>query len=107
MLSTHWRSPHYPDAKTLAMLDLFAVMAAALIEQAQTEVSPVPENRFRTVVEDQTEIIARFLPDGTLTFVNPVFCQVFGKTPQQIIGQRWQPEPIPTTLPESRASCAK
>jgi len=91
MLSTHWRSQHHPDAKTLEMLDLVAVAVAAFIEQAQTEVSPVPENRFRTIVEDQTETIARFLPDGTLTFVNPVFCQVFGRTPQQLIGQRWQP----------------
>lgn len=91
MLSTHYRSRHHPDAKTQKMLDLFAGLIAALIEQAQVEASQAPDNRFRTVVEDQTEVIARFLPDGTFTFVNMVYCQVFGKTPQQVIGQRWQP----------------
>jgi PAS domain S-box-containing protein len=49
------------------------------------------ESRYRSVVEDQTEVISRFLPDGTFVFVNEVFCRVFGKTSDELIGQRWQP----------------
>lgn len=98
MLSTHYRLPHRPDAKTLEMLDLFAVIVSALIEQFQGEAQPVPENPFRTVVEDQTELISRFLPDGTFLFVNEVYCQFFGKTPQQLIGQRWHPAAHPDDL---------
>ncbi|MFZ2277283.1 MAG: PAS domain S-box protein [Prosthecobacter sp.] len=45
----------------------------------------------RIVVEDLTEIICRFLPDGTLTYVNEVYCRFFGRTREQLIGQRWQP----------------
>jgi PAS domain S-box-containing protein len=33
------------------------------------------ELRYRAVVEDQTELICRFLPDGTLTFVNEAYCR--------------------------------
>ncbi|NJA04773.1 PAS domain-containing protein [Methylococcaceae bacterium WWC4] len=98
MLSTHYRSPHRPDEKSLAMLDLFATLVASHIEQTRTEISLIPENRFRTVVEDQTETITRFLPDGTFTFVNEVFCRVFGKTPRQVIGQRWHPIPHPDDI---------
>ena len=29
--------------------------------------------RYKSIVEDQTEMICRFLPDGTLTFTNPSF----------------------------------
>ena len=29
--------------------------------------------RYRTIVEDQTELINRFLPDGTITFVNEAY----------------------------------
>ncbi|WP_415880743.1 PAS domain-containing protein [Methylomonas sp. TEB] len=99
MLSTHYRSPHRPNAKTQEMLDLFAAVVSAFIEQFQGEEQPVPKNSFRTVVEDQTEVISRFLPDGTFLFVNEVYCQLFGKTPQQLIGQRWHPGAHPDDLP--------
>jgi PAS domain S-box-containing protein len=36
------------------------------------------ENRYRAVVESQTEMICRFLPDGTLTFVNDAYRTVIG-----------------------------
>jgi PAS domain S-box-containing protein len=35
------------------------------------------EERYRSVVEDQTEFIFRALPDGTYTFVNNAFCRFF------------------------------
>ncbi|GEM_PF-260932 len=35
--------------------------------------------RYQAIVEDQTELICRFLPDrhGTITFINPAFCRYF------------------------------
>jgi len=46
------------------------------------------ENRYRTVVEDQTELICRFAPDGTLTFVNDAYCRYFGLNRDECIGKR-------------------
>jgi PAS domain S-box-containing protein len=57
------------------------------------------EERYRAVVEDQTEVISRFRPDGTLTFVNDEFCRFFGKTDRELIGSRWQPEAFPEDIP--------
>ena len=37
------------------------------------------EERYRSVIEDQTEIISRFRPDGTFLFVNDVYCRLLGK----------------------------
>lgn len=51
----------------------------------------VSEERYRSVVEDQTEVISRFLPDGTFLFVNEVYCRVFGQPYEEIIGKRWHP----------------
>jgi len=45
------------------------------------------EARYRAIVEDQTELICRFLPNGRLTFVNEACCRYFGKTRQELIGQ--------------------
>jgi len=57
------------------------------------------EERYRAVVEDQTEVIARFLPDGTFTFVNDVYCRLFGKTHDELIGRSWQPVALPEDIP--------
>jgi len=49
------------------------------------------EERYKAVVEDQTEFISRFLPDGTHVFANEAYCRYFGKTPEEIIGTRFHP----------------
>ena len=49
------------------------------------------ETRYRTIVEAQTELICRSLPDGTLTFVNGAYCRYFGKTLQELVGKKFMP----------------
>lgn len=49
------------------------------------------ELRYRHVVEDQTEFICRFLPDGTHVFVNEAYCRYFGMSREKIIGSRFKP----------------
>jgi len=44
------------------------------------------ETRLRAVVEDQTEFISRWKPDGTLTFVNQRYGELFGKPPEELVG---------------------
>lgn len=44
------------------------------------------EERYRAIVEDQTELICRFLPDQTLTFVNDAYCRYFRKSREELIG---------------------
>jgi PAS domain S-box-containing protein len=50
------------------------------------------EQRYRNVVEDQTEFISRFLPDGTHVFVNEAYCRYFGLKREEIIGHRFRPK---------------
>ncbi|MHB8164621.1 MAG: PAS domain S-box protein [Methanoregula sp.] len=45
------------------------------------------EARYRNVVEDQTEFICRFRPDGTFVFVNDAYCRYFNKKRDEIIGK--------------------
>ncbi len=45
------------------------------------------EEMYRTLVEDLTDLICRFLPDGTLTFANEAYCRCFGKDREELIGQ--------------------
>jgi PAS domain S-box-containing protein len=69
----------------LAVTNLLLAAAAAERRAAERATSQ-SEKRFRAVVEDQTDLICRFKPDGLLTFVNEAFCRFHGKTSQQLIG---------------------
>lgn len=47
------------------------------------------EARYRAVVESQVELVSRYLPDTTLTFVNDAYCKFYGKTREELIGQSY------------------
>jgi len=57
------------------------------------------ELRYRSVVEDQTELIFRYRPDGSYTFVNAVVSRFFGKTEEELVGERWHPEAVADDIP--------
>jgi PAS domain S-box-containing protein len=48
------------------------------------------ENRLRGVLAEQTELIRRLLPDGTLTFVNRAYARYVGKPEESLVGQKEQ-----------------
>jgi len=49
------------------------------------------EERYRAVVEYQTDLICRFLPDSTLTFVNESYCRYHGKQREDLVGHSFMP----------------
>lgn len=49
------------------------------------------EARYRAIIEDQTELICRFQPDGTLTFVNDAYCRYFNKQASELMGHSFMP----------------
>lgn len=65
------------------------------------------EERYRSVVEDQTEVISRIRADGTLIFVNDVYCRLFGKTKSEFVGRRWHPVVHPDDIPDVEAQLRK
>ena len=49
------------------------------------------EARYRAIVEDQTELVDRYLPDGTIIFVNDAYCRYFGQKRAELIGRSFSP----------------
>jgi diguanylate cyclase (GGDEF)-like protein/PAS domain S-box-containing protein len=49
------------------------------------------EDRYRGIVEDQTDLICRFQADGTLTFVNEAYARFFGTTVEALVGTTFEP----------------
>jgi PAS domain S-box-containing protein len=56
------------------------------------------EERYRLIVENQTEFIVKWRPDGTRTFVNDSYCRYFGLTENECIGTSF----FPLIAPEFR-----
>ena len=46
------------------------------------------EERYRAVVDSQTEMVCRFTPDMTLTFVNEAYCRFLGKRRDVLLGSK-------------------
>ncbi len=68
-------------------------LAFDITEQKRTEEAlQESEKRYRNVIEDQTELISRFLPDGTHIFVNEAYCRYFGFARNDILGHRFRPK---------------
>ncbi len=49
------------------------------------------EIRYRAIVEDQTELIVRYLADGTITFANQAYALYFGLSLETLIGSCYKP----------------
>ncbi len=46
------------------------------------------EERYRAIVEDQTELVCRFRTDGKITFVNQAFCRYFSREKDELLGKK-------------------
>ncbi|MCU0836971.1 MAG: ATP-binding protein [Chromatiaceae bacterium] len=64
------------------------------------------EARYRAIVEDQTELVCRFAPDGRLTFVNGAYCRCFHKQRDELLGEHFLPLIPPEDQPRVEAHLA-
>lgn len=63
------------------------ISALAKVTKSMVERLRASQLLYRTVVETQEELIARFKPDGTITFANEAFAQFFGRRAKGVIGR--------------------
>lgn len=65
------------------------------------------EERYQTIIENQTEVISRLYTDGTLVYVNEAYENLFGNADSELIGEKYKqvvfPEDIESVEAKLRA----
>jgi PAS domain S-box-containing protein len=89
-----WRRYLWPLIGVTGLLGAqSALIAGLLIQRRERRRSELElrqsEERYRDVVESQTDMVCRFLPDTTLTFVNSAFCRFFGRSREELVGSKF------------------
>lgn len=72
-------------------------------ERARLQTS---EERYRAILESQTEMVCRFRPDGNILFVNAAYAQARGTTPEGLIGHSFWEFVVAADQPGVRAQLA-
>jgi PAS domain S-box-containing protein len=86
VLAVRARDPLESD--TLETLESVAGMIAQGIARLRAQDAlRASEERFRAIVDQQTDLICRFRPDTILTFVNDAYARHFGRTPEELLGR--------------------
>jgi PAS domain S-box-containing protein len=83
------RSRPLPADIASRMLLVGQMLFSALSRRGAETSLRTSEERYRTVVESQADLICRYLPDTTLTFVNEAYCRYFGRNRDELIGHRF------------------
>jgi PAS domain S-box-containing protein len=83
IISTHWRRPHQPGERELALLDVLARQATDLLERKQAEHAlRENERRFREMIDALPAAIYTTDAEGRLTHFNPAAVEFSGRKPE-------------------------
>jgi PAS domain S-box-containing protein len=87
-----------PDGRTERMVGVVIDVTDTKVAEDALRAS---EKRYRTVVENQTELVCHYLPDTTLTFVNEAYCRYFGRAREELLDRSFLELIPPEAHPEA------
>ena len=86
------------EAATAAQIFSFLVvltelLMASLVEDRRRGVLALraSEEKYRLLVENQTDLVVKVDPEGRFLFVSPSYCRTFGKTEAELLGASFMP----------------
>jgi PAS domain S-box-containing protein len=90
---------HIPHWLKISLIIIFVLLLSILginrylrIKIASTTKSlKESEEKYRILVENQTDLVVKIDPDGNYLFASRSYCETFGKTEEQLLGNRFMP----------------
>ncbi len=98
-----WYSEHmeYEDDRIQGVFEVYvfqmspgriAVMFTDISERKLMELAlRKSEENYRLLVENQNDLVIKVDPEGRFQFVSPSYCELFGKTEDELLGSRFIP----------------
>jgi PAS domain S-box-containing protein len=78
------------EIRNAELLQINSELRQRIAERAQAGATlQETEALYRQLVESQPDLICRFLPDTTLTFVNAAYARFFDREPEELLGKRF------------------
>ncbi len=77
----------FPDNLDCIMTVAVDITDRRMIEKALR----TSEENYRLMIENQTDLVVKVDIDGRFLFVSPSYCDVFGKSEQELLGKRFMP----------------
>ena len=75
------------DNETLILLTVRDISERKEFE----ETLKASEEKYRLLIENQNDLVVKVSPDGVFTFISPSYCNLFGKTEEELIGSSFVP----------------
>ncbi|MBI4780858.1 MAG: response regulator [Oscillatoriophycideae cyanobacterium NC_groundwater_1537_Pr4_S-0.65um_50_18] len=93
LIAHHCEAPRSWQPIEIELLQQIAIHMGIALQQANTynQLEQQSEARYRAIVEDQTDLIVRYLSDTTILFANSAYCRYFGLNIEEIIGKSYEP----------------
>lgn len=66
-----------------------------------------PDEDYRLLVENQTDLLVKIDPEGRFSFVSPSYCRAFGKSRDELLGRSFMPLVHEDDRAETAAAIAK
>ncbi len=72
---------------------VFSVMLALAMRSALLKQSKIEENedKYRLLVENQIDMVVKVNPQGEFQYISPSYCEVFGKSEEELMGSNFMP----------------
>ncbi len=87
-----WDSNVYPVFDAKGKVARLAVFAHDITERKRAEEAlRENEEKYRLLVESQTDLVVKVDLAGRFLFVSPSYCEMFGKTEEELLGQKFMP----------------
>ncbi|WP_071187537.1 PAS domain S-box protein [Trichormus sp. NMC-1] len=96
----HWRTKSQEIKVSLVSCEIIELDGKPCVLTISKEITELKKaqaalhasrDRYRAIVQDQTELIIRYQPDGTTTFVNEAFCRYFKRSPEELLAHNFYP----------------
>lgn len=93
LIAHHCEAPRSWHSTETELLQQLAVHLGIALQQAHAyaQLEQQGEARYRAIVEDQTDLIVRYLPDTTIQFANSAYCRYFAVKLEEILGKSYNP----------------